>query len=77
MLSQKGARFSTIDLKNFYLDTPVKDPEYVHIKTSNIPEEFINEYGLQGKEQDGWIYFEIRRGCYDLPQSGILANDLL
>ena len=22
----------------------------------------------------GWIYFEIRRGCYGLPLSGILAN---
>ena len=25
----------------------------------------------------GWIYFEIRRGCYGLPQSGILANKQL
>ena len=22
----------------------------------------------------GWVYFEIRRGCYGLPQSGMLAN---
>jgi hypothetical protein len=29
VLSCKGARFSTIDLKNFYLDTPMPDPEYV------------------------------------------------
>ena len=25
ILSRKGARFSTIDLKNYYLDTPMKD----------------------------------------------------
>ena len=25
----------------------------------------------------GWIYFEIRRRCYGLPQSGILANKQL
>ena len=25
----------------------------------------------------GWIYFEIRRGCYGLPQSGILENKQL
>ena len=25
----------------------------------------------------GWIYFEIRRGCYGLPQSGMLANKQL
>jgi hypothetical protein len=28
-LSWKGARFSSINLKNFYLDTPMPNPEYV------------------------------------------------
>jgi hypothetical protein len=33
---------------------------------------------LAGKEDhNGWIYFEIQRGCYGLPQAGILANGLL
>ena len=43
MLSRKGARFSTMDLKNFYLDTPMEDPEYVRIKVSNILAKFIKE----------------------------------
>ncbi len=77
VLSRKGARFSTIDIKYFYLSTPMSDPEYVCIKLSNIPEEFIKEYHLPGWDRDGWIYFEIRQGCYGLPQAGILANDLL
>ena len=29
------------------------------------------------KERHGWVYFEIVCGCYGLPQSGKLANDLL
>ncbi len=38
----------------------------------------ILEYGLAGKDDiNGWIYFEIYRGCYGLPQAGILANNLL
>jgi hypothetical protein len=77
VLSREGARFSTIDIKNFYLDTPMPDPEYIRIKLSNIPDEFIAEYNLFGCDRDGWIFFEIRRGCYGLPQAGILANDLL
>ncbi len=76
VLSRKGARFSTMDIKNFYLDTPMPDPEYICIKLSDIPEEFIKEYNLPGWDRDGWIYFEIRQGCYGLPQAGILANDL-
>jgi hypothetical protein len=77
VLSRKGAWFSTINLKNFYLDTPMLEPEYFRIKVSDIPEEFMKEYNLEGRDRDGWIYFEIRQGCYGLPQSGILANDLL
>ena len=43
VLSRKGARFSTINLKNFYLDTPMKDSKYVRIKISDIPAEFIDK----------------------------------
>ena len=54
------------------------DPKYVRIKITNIPEEFILEYELARKEDHNrWNYFEIWRGCYGLPQAGILANDLL
>jgi hypothetical protein len=77
VLSRKGARFSSIDLKNFYLDTPMPDPKYVRIKILDIPAKFIEEYNLTGKDRDSWIYFEICQGCYGLPQAGILANDLL
>jgi hypothetical protein len=77
VLSRKGARFSSIDLKNFYLNTPMLDLEYVRIKILDIPAEFIEEYNLTGKDRDGWICFEICQGCYGLPQAGIPANDLL
>jgi hypothetical protein len=73
VLSRKGARFSTINIKNYYLDTPMPDHEYVRIKISDIPDEFFTEFNLGGRDHDGWIYFEIRKGCYGLPQAGILA----
>ena len=49
----------------------------MRIKLSDIPQEFIEEYDLTKAAQNGWIYFEILHGCYGLPQSGRLANDLL
>ena len=51
--------------------------EYVSIKLSDIPQEFIDEYDLSEADQHGWIYFEILHGCYSLPQSGRLSNNLL
>jgi hypothetical protein len=77
VLSRNGAHFSSINLKNFYLDTPMPDPENVQVKLTDIPAEFIDEYSLADKARDGWIYFKIQQGCYSLPQSGILANNLL
>ena len=51
--------------------------KYFRIKFSDIPQEFIEEYDVSKAAQNGWIYFEILRGCYGLSQSGRLENDLL
>ena len=58
----------------FYLSTPLGRPEYVRIQFSKIPQEFIKKYNLTIFAHKGWVYFEILRGCYGLPQSGIMAN---
>ena len=55
----------------------MEQSEYVRIKLLDIPQEFIEEYDLKQVVQNGWIYFEILRGCYGLPQSGRLSNELL
>ena len=49
----------------------------MRIKLSDIPQELIEEYNLTQLFQNGWIYFEILRGCYGLPKSSRIANDLL
>ena len=51
--------------------------EYAKIKTSDILSDFIEEYNLQNFAHNGWVYFEIIRGCYGVPQGGKLANNLL
>ena len=77
VLSRRNARFVSFDLKNFCLQTPMNISDYVCIKLSEISQEFIEEYNLSEADQNGWKYFEILRGCYGLPQSGRLANDIL
>ena len=44
---------------------------------NEIPREFINMYDLTPKVKNGYVYTEIQRGMYDLPQVGILANKFL
>ena len=76
-LSRPTARFACFDISNFYLGTPLDRPEYVRIRLSDIPQEFIDEYNLHEYERDGWVYFEITKGVYGFKQAGKLANDLL
>ena len=78
VVSTKGAKFMTIDISNFYLMTPLKRPEFIRMKMSDIPEEIIAEYKLKDiVTADGSIYIQANRGMYGLPQSGLLANELL
>ena len=77
VMSRRNAHFVSFDLKNFYFQTPMDRSEYVRIKFSDILQYFIEEYDLSEAEQNVWICFEILCGCYGLPQSSQLANDLL
>ena len=68
----------TIDIKDFYLNTPMSRYEYMRLKLSDLPEDFVKQYNLNSKvTKDGYVYIEIRRGMYGLPQSGLLAQQLL
>ncbi len=52
--------------------------EYMRLKITDIPEEIIREYGLQAlATSDGYVYSEIQKGMYGLPQAGIIAQELL
>ncbi len=78
VISTPHARYMTLDLENFYLNTPMKRYEYVRIKLTDIPEEVIEEYGLRNKSDDNeFVYVEVQKGMYGLPQAGILAQELL
>jgi hypothetical protein len=48
------------------------------MKLSDIPDEVIEEYKLREKAtKNGSIYIRFKRGMYGLPQSELLANELL
>ena len=66
-----------IDIKNFYLGTPMARYEYMWLPINIIPQEIIDHYNLLPKVHNGRVYMEIQRGMYGLPQAGILAQELL
>ena len=78
VVSTKNAKFMTIDIKNFYLCTPMERPEYMKLKIADMPENVIQHYNLRDLEtRDGYVYVKIQKGMYGLPQAGIIAQQLL
>ena len=76
-LSTPGAHWLGLDIKNYYLGTPMDDYEYMFIPINSIPQEIIAHYKLRDIVYNGKVYMEIRRGMYGLPQAGILAEKQL
>ena len=66
------------DIKDFYLNTPMKRYKYMRLKITDIPEEVIEQYNLRNiVTKDAYVYCKIRKGMYGLPQAGIIAQELL
>ena len=65
VISTKAARFMTIDISNFYLMTPLKQPEYIFIHVRDIPDEIITEYKLKEKtDAKCAVYIVANPGMY-------------
>jgi hypothetical protein len=76
-ISTDGAIYMCLDVKNFYLGTPMDSFEYMHIPTKRIPHEIIDQYNLLPSVSDGHVYIEVQKGMYGLRQAGIISNQLL
>jgi hypothetical protein len=66
-----------MDIKNYYLGTPLPRFEYMKMLLLRFLKEIIQKYNLNALAIDGWVYTEIRKGMYGLKQAGLLANQLL
>ena len=52
----------TINIKDFYLHTPMLRYKYMRLKSEDLPEDFIEEYKLRDKvTKDGYVYVKVRK----------------
>ncbi|KAL7479066.1 hypothetical protein ACHAW6_004815 [Cyclotella cf. meneghiniana] len=77
VISTPHATFHSADIKNFYLNTRMDQPEYMKLKFNLIPTEIVQKQDLHKLESHRWINVCINLGMYGLPQAGILANKVL
>ena len=68
IVSTLNVKFMTIDIKYFYLNTPVAQSEYMRLKLPNLPNSVVQKYNLAKKTiRDRYVYVEIKQGVYGLP----------
>ena len=77
MFSTPKANYMYIEINIFYLGTPLTRYNYLHISITFITDEIIQQYILLPIGRNGFIYLEICKSVYGLPQAGRLANVLL
>jgi hypothetical protein len=61
-LSKKDAAIMMMDIKTYFLGTPLPRYEYMRMLLSRFPEEIVDKYNLKALAVDGWVYIEIRKG---------------
>ena len=76
--AHKGARYLRIDIKNFYLSTPMQYYQYIGVLPNMVPQEVWDDPGCNIPiATNAFIYLEIRRGMYGLKEAGVIAFDQL
>ena len=48
-----------IDIKNFYLNTPMERPEYMKLSIKLTPQKIIDEYNLLPLVHNGHVYIRV------------------
>jgi hypothetical protein len=77
VISTKDARFAGADIINMYLETPLDQYEYMKMPIVLLPASIIDYHTPCEKAINEYVYTEIQKGMYGLPQAGILASKLL
>ena len=78
VISTPGAKFMAIDIKDFYLNTPLVKPEFLRMKLSYFPDDVIEHYKLKDKvDAKDNVYVKCARGMHGLLHTEISAQQLL
>ena len=62
-----------MNLKDMFLHTPVKNPEYMKVPIKYFPKYTQEKYELSGLIYNGRIYIKIKKDMYGLKQAAVLA----
>jgi hypothetical protein len=71
------AELMTLDIKDYYLGTPLERPEHLRMDVKFITQECMDKYDLHKYVHNGYILHAVNKGMCGLKQAGILAQKKL
>ena len=71
------ANFMTLDIKDFYLMTPLPRPEYIRIPLKFLSQKVLDKHTLHQHIHNNSVLFEVTKSMYGLPHAGKIAQDIL
>ena len=72
-----NANFMTLDIKDFYLMTPLPRPEYIRIPLKFLSPKILTKHNLSQYIYNNSVLFEVTKSMYGLPHAGKIAQDVL
>ena len=76
--SDKGAKFCTLDIKDYFLQSILEEPEYIRIHKKYFQPDICEKYNIESLvHTDDYVYCKLQRGMYGLKQAARLARDKL
>ena len=76
MVSER-AQMMTLDIRNFYLGTPMSELVYMFNNIDTIPQNIIEKYKLRDTVENGKVVMEVSSKIYGLKEAGKLSQDRL
>ena len=72
-----GAKFFSLDLKDFFLASPMAEKEYMKMHIRHIPLDIRDKYNINDIAHNNYVYIQINKGMYGLKQAAVLAYNNL
>jgi len=72
-----NASFMTLDIKDFYLMTPLPRPEYIRMPLKFLSDTILDKHNLRPFIHNNSVLFEVIKSMYGLPHAGKIAQDVL
>ena len=75
VVSTPGETCLLANIKHFYLNNILSDPEFMRIPLKIIPQDIIDYYNLTALvDEQGWITMRIKKGVYGLKQCKMICK---